>query len=66
MTDQNTMQVQEGENYEVEIISIGEKGDGIAKINGLVIIVPGGQVGELLNVKITKVGKRCAFSKVVK
>ena len=32
--------VKEGETYDVTIEGIGEKGDGIAKIQGFVIVVP--------------------------
>ena len=32
--------VKEGDTYDVEIESVGEKGDGIGKIEGYVVIVP--------------------------
>ncbi len=47
--------VREGETYEVTIEGIGEKGDGIAKIQGFVIIVPHTQQGQRIKVKVTAV-----------
>lgn len=53
--------VKEGNTYKVKIESLGREGDGIAKIEGFVVFVPGAQVGEELDVKINKVTRRVAF-----
>lgn len=55
-----------GEEYKLEIISIGSKGDGIAKINGLSVIIKGNiEVGQVYNVKITSTHEKFAFAEVI-
>lgn len=56
-----TPPINEGETYSVKIESIGREGDGIAKINGFVVFIPGAKVGDELDVKINKVTRRVAF-----
>ncbi len=56
-----TPPINEGETYNVKIESIGREGDGIAKINGFVVFIPGAKVGDELDVKINKVTRRVAF-----
>ena len=41
----NDVPVVQGETYEVTITSVGDKGDGIAKIKGFIVIVPGTKKG---------------------
>lgn len=50
-------------NLKVE--SLGEKGDGIAKIKGFTIIILGGKEGLHYNVKITRVMSKYAFAEVI-
>ncbi len=57
--------VKEGEVYDVTIEGIGEKGDGIAKIQGFVIVVPKTQQGQRVKVKITAVRGKVSFGEVV-
>tara|TARA_Y100000310_G_scaffold344364_1_gene456763 strand:- start:5402 stop:5725 length:324 start_codon:yes stop_codon:yes gene_type:complete len=57
--------VKEGETYEVEIRSVGEKGDGIAKVNGFVLFVPDTKKRDYVKIKITKVLKNVGFAKVL-
>lgn len=57
--------VKEGETYTVKIESIGREGDGIAKVEGFVVFIPGVGVGEELDVKINKVTRRVAFGEKV-
>jgi len=57
--------VKEGETYQVKIESIGREGDGIAKIDGFVVFIPGAQVGDELDVRINKVTRRVAFGEKV-
>jgi predicted RNA-binding protein with TRAM domain len=54
--------VELGSEYDVEITDRGKSGttDGIAKIQGLVIFVKDGKVGDKLRVKITAIGERFA------
>jgi len=57
--------VKVGEELDVTIEAVGEKGDGIAKKNGFVIFVPGAQQGDTVKIRITKVFKKMAFAEVV-
>jgi predicted RNA-binding protein with TRAM domain len=57
--------VREGEEIDVNIEAVGEKGDGIAKKEGFVIFVPNTQVGQNVKVKVTKVLRKVAFGEVV-
>jgi len=57
--------VKEGETYDVTIEGIGEKGDGIAKIQGFVIVVPKTQQGQRVKVRITAVRGKVSFAEVV-
>src|SRR2546427_4446708 len=52
--------VETGKEYDVSITEISRKGDGIARIEGFVIFVKGGQAGQNVKVKITQVGGRFA------
>jgi len=57
--------VSEGEELDVNIEAVGEKGDGIAKKEGFVIFVPNTQPGQNVKVKITKVLRKVAFGDVI-
>lgn len=54
-----------GDVREVEIVAMGSGGDGIAKVNGFVVFVPGTKVGDDVKIKVTKVLKKFAFAEVV-
>ena len=54
-----------GDEVEVNIEAVGEKGDGIAKIKGFVIFVPGTKQGENVKIKINKVLRKVGFGEVV-
>jgi predicted RNA-binding protein with TRAM domain len=56
--------VSEGEVVEVEVEDLGEKGDGIARVDGFVVFVPGGEVGESYDVEVTSVGRKFAFAEI--
>ncbi|WP_433633714.1 TRAM domain-containing protein [Halomicrococcus sp. NG-SE-24] len=58
--------VDAGDRRRVEIEDIGEKGDGIARVErGYVIIVPGTEQDDQVTVEITKVKPNVAFGEVV-
>jgi predicted RNA-binding protein with TRAM domain len=57
--------VQVGEEYEVTIEAVGEKGDGIAKIKGFVIFVPNVKEGDNVKIKVTRVLRKVGFGEVV-
>jgi len=56
--------VKEGDIIDVKIESKGEKGDGIARISGFVIFVPGTKEGDEVKIKITKVLRKVGFAEV--
>lgn len=57
--------VKEGEELDVKIEALGEKGDGIAKKNGFVLVIPGTKVNDEVRVKITRVLRKVGFAEVV-
>lgn len=57
--------VRVGEEIDVKIEAVGEKGDGIAKIKGFVIFVPNVKQGEDVKIRITKVLRKVGFGEVV-
>src|SRR3989344_6582793 len=63
---QKSVPVKEVQEYDVTIEGIGEKGDGIAKIEGFVIVVPGTQKGQKVRVKVNAVRGKVSFAEVVK
>ena len=54
-----------GEEIDLEIETIGAKGDGIGKVKGFVIFVPQTKEGERVRVKITKVLNKVGFAEVI-
>ena len=63
--DDRPKPVETGKEYEVSITEISRKGDGIARVDGFVIFVKGGQVGQNAKIKVTQVGGRFATADVV-
>jgi predicted RNA-binding protein with TRAM domain len=64
--DEQQPPVDIGETREVEIDSIGDKGDGIARIDrGYVVIVPDTEVGDRATVRIETAKENVAFGEVV-
>jgi predicted RNA-binding protein with TRAM domain len=57
--------LEEGQELDVTIEAVGEKGDGIAKSKGFVIFVPGVRQGDQVRVRITKVLRNFSFGEVV-
>jgi predicted RNA-binding protein with TRAM domain len=58
--------VETGKEYTVDVTDTGRAGDGIAKIQGLVIFVKGAKAGDKnLKVKINSVGSRFATAELV-
>lgn len=57
--------VEIGKEYDVQISETSRKGDGIARIQGFVIFVVGGRVGQKVKIRITNVGARFATAEVV-
>ncbi|MCL9818516.1 TRAM domain-containing protein [Natronocalculus amylovorans] len=58
--------VSEGEIHRVEIESIGEQGDGIAKVDrGYVLVIPDGEPGDQLTVRVDTVTPTVGFAEIV-
>jgi len=54
MNGEQIAPVKEGETYDVSINAVGEKGDGIAKVKGFVLFVPGVKKGDYVKLKSLK------------
>ncbi|HLG24951.1 MAG TPA: TRAM domain-containing protein [Candidatus Nanoarchaeia archaeon] len=57
--------VKVGDEIDVKIEAVGEKGDGIGKVSGFVIFVPGTEVGKTYKIRITRVLQKVAFAEVI-
>ncbi len=55
-----------GNIIEVKIDAIGQKGDGIGRIEGFTIFVPGAQRGATVKVKIKTISGKLAFTEIAK
>ncbi|MDD5503014.1 MAG: translation initiation factor IF-2 subunit beta [Candidatus Thermoplasmatota archaeon] len=55
-----------GNVIEISIDAIGQKGDGIGRIEGFTVFVPGAQKGTKLNVKIKTISGKLAFGEIAK
>lgn len=49
-----------GKEYEVEITKISRQGDGVARVQGFVVFVKNGKVGEKVKFRVEQVGNRYA------
>ncbi|MEM0022957.1 MAG: TRAM domain-containing protein [Archaeoglobaceae archaeon] len=57
--------VKVGDVRDVKIEAVGSEGDGIAKIDGFVVFVPGAKLNDTVKVRITKVLKKYGFAEIV-
>jgi len=57
--------VEVGEEYDVDIQELSRRGEGIARIKGLVTFIPNTKPGDHLKVRITRIGRRYAEARVV-
>ncbi len=57
--------VKVGDELEVTIEGVGEKGDGLAKINGFVLFVPNTKQGDKVKVRVNRVLTKVGFAEVV-
>ncbi len=62
---QRRVPVEVGETYQVRIEDMGEEGDGIARVDGFVVFVPGTHVDDNIKIRVTRVLKRYAFAEKV-
>lgn len=57
--------VEMGKEYDVEVTERSDRGDGIARIQGFVVFVKNGKVGDKVKVKVTSIGNRFAIGEIV-
>ena len=57
--------VEVGKEYDVEIEETSRRGEGITRIEGLVVFVPSSKSGDKLRIKITNVGRKFAEAEAV-
>ena len=55
-----TKPVEVGKIYEVDITEISGKGDGIARVQGFIVFIENGKVGNKIRIKVTEVADRFA------
>ena len=60
-----TPPVNVGDEFEVNIEAVGEKGDGVAKKDGFVLFVPGTKQGDEVRIRVTRVLQKVGFAEVV-
>ncbi|MDR3292213.1 MAG: TRAM domain-containing protein [Methanobrevibacter sp.] len=53
-----------GKIYDLKIEDQGKDGDGIARIDGFVIFVPGAEVGQEVSVKINATRRKFGFGEI--
>ena len=61
----NFVPVNVGDEIDVKIEAVGEKGDGVAKVKGFVLFVPGVKEGDLVRVRVTKVLRKVGFAESI-
>ena len=54
-----------GDELDVKIEAVGEKGDGIAKKDGFVLFVPNTKEGQDVKIRVTKVLRKVGFAEVI-
>ena len=57
--------VKVGDELDVKIEAVGEKGDGVAKKDGFVLFVPNTKQGDEVKIKVTRVLQKVGFAEVV-
>jgi 23S rRNA (uridine2552-2'-O)-methyltransferase len=60
-----TAPVRAGDRLEVEVVDVGSEGDGIAKVEGYTLFVPGTETGDTVEVTVTDVKPRFGFAERV-
>ncbi len=58
--------VEIGKEYEVDVQETSRRGEGIARIQGLVTFIPNTKPGDHVKIKITRISRRSAEAEVVK
>lgn len=58
--------VEEGKEYDVDISERSRRGEGVARIQGFVVLLPETKPGDKVKVRVTRISRRCANAEVVK
>jgi len=58
--------VEIGKEYEVDVQETSRRGEGIARIQGLVTFIPNTKPGDHVKIRITRISRRFAEAEVVK
>lgn len=54
-----------GDELDVKIETVGSKGDGVARVKGFVIFVPGTKQGDEVKIRVNKVLNKVSFAEVI-
>lgn len=66
MSERDTpVPVEADEEYVVDIEDIGDEGDGIAHVDDFVVVVPGGEMGDRVRVRIERVEPEFAVAELL-
>ncbi len=57
--------VEIGKEYDVEITEMSRRGEGIARIKGLVCFVPNAKTGDKVKIRVTRISRRFCEAEVV-
>lgn len=57
--------VELGKEYDVEVREVSKRGDGVARIQGLVTFIPNAKPGDRVRIKITRISRRFAEAEIV-
>jgi predicted RNA-binding protein with TRAM domain len=57
--------VEMGKEYEVDVQETSRRGEGIARIQGLVTFIPNAKPGDHVKIRITRISRRFAEAEVV-
>jgi len=57
--------VEVGKEYNVDITEISRQGDGIARVQGYVVFVKNGKLGQKVKIQVNHVGNRFAKADIV-
>jgi predicted RNA-binding protein with TRAM domain len=58
--------VEIGKEYEVDITETSPQGEGVARIQGFVVLVADAKLGDRAKIKITRIGSMTANAEIVK
>ncbi len=63
--ESNSAPINIGDEFDVKIEDLGRSGDGIARVEGFVIFVPGAGVGDEVKIKVNAVREKFGFAEII-